>query len=73
MPSKTEECLALAQRPAGADAGVVTHAMLSDARRNCPAGAVRTGYRKVETADRCRVCRTGISHGLIFAACGRRT
>ena len=31
------------------------------------------GYRKVETADRCGVCRTGISPGLIFAAFGRRT
>ena len=30
MPSKTEEYLALAQRPAGA--GVVTHAVLPDAR-----------------------------------------
>ena len=25
------------------------------------------------TADRCRVCRAGISPGLIFAAYGRRT
>ena len=25
------------------------------------------------SADRCRVCRTGISPGLTFAACGRRT
>ena len=73
MPSKTEECLALAQRPAGADAGVVTHAMLSDARRNRPAGTVGGGYRKAETADRCRVLRTGISPELTFAACGRRT
>ena len=32
-----------------------------------------TGHRKTETADRCGVCRTGISPGLIFAACGRRT
>ena len=32
MPSKTEEYLALAQRPAGAGAGVVTHAVLPDAR-----------------------------------------
>ena len=38
-----------------------------------PAGTVRGRYRKAETADRCRVCRTGISPGLIFAACGRRT
>ena len=30
-------------------------------------------YRKAEAADRCGVCRTGISPGLIFAACGRRT
>ena len=30
-------------------------------------------YRKAETVDRCRVCRTGISPGLIIAACGRRT
>ena len=30
-------------------------------------------YRKAETADRCGVCRTGISPGLTFAACGRRT
>ena len=28
---------------------------------------------KAETADGCRVCRTGISNELIFAACGRRT
>ena len=26
-----------------------------------------------ETADRCRVCRVGISARLNFAACGRRT
>ena len=32
-----------------------------------------SGYRKAETADRCRVCRAGISTGLTFAACGRRT
>ena len=32
-----------------------------------------TGHRKTETADRCGVCRTGISPGLIFAAYGRRT
>ena len=56
MPSKTEEYLALAQRPAGADAGVVTHAVLSDARRNRPAGTVGGGYQKAETADRCGVC-----------------
>ena len=73
MPSKTEEYLALAQRPAGADAGVVTHAVLSDARRNRPAGVVGGRYRKAETADGCGVCRTGFSTGLTFAACGRRT
>ena len=28
---------------------------------------------KLKTADRCRVCRTGISPGLIIAAYGRRT
>lgn len=38
-----------------------------------PAGTVGGCYRKAETADRCRVCRTGISTGLIFAACGRHT
>ena len=32
MPSKTEEYLALAQRPAGAGAGVAAHAVLPDAR-----------------------------------------
>ena len=32
-----------------------------------------TGHQKTETADRCRVCRAGISTGLIFAAYGRRT
>ena len=32
-----------------------------------------TGHRKTETADRCRVCRTGIFPGLTFAAYGRRT
>ena len=32
-----------------------------------------TGHRKTETADRCRVCRIGISPGLIIAAYGRRT
>ena len=37
------------------------------------AGTVGRRYRKAETADRCRVCRTRISAGLIFAACGRRT
>ena len=73
MPSKTEEYLALAQRPAGAGAGVAAHAVLPDAGRNRPAGTVGGCYRKTETADRCRVCRTGISTGLIFAACGRRT
>ena len=73
MPSKTEEYLALAQRPAGAGAGAVTHAVLPDAGRNRPAGAVGGGYRKAETADRCGVWRVGISPGLIFAACGRRT
>ena len=30
-------------------------------------------YRKAEAADRCGVCRAGISPGLTFAACGRRT
>ena len=29
--------------------------------------------RVIETADGCRVCRTGISPGLTFAARGRRT
>ena len=28
---------------------------------------------KLKTADRCGVCRAGISTGLTFAACGRRT
>ena len=28
---------------------------------------------KLKTADRYRICRTGISPGLTFAACGRRT
>ena len=37
------------------------------------AGAVGERYRKAEAADRCGVCRTGISPELIFAACGRRT
>ena len=46
MPSKTEEYLALAQRPAGAGAGVVTHAVLPDAGRNRPARAVGGRYRK---------------------------
>ena len=32
-----------------------------------------TGHRKTETADRCGVCRTGISPGLIIAAYGRYT
>ena len=27
----------------------------------------------IEKLNGCRVCRTGISTGLIFAACGRRT
>ena len=49
------------------------NAVLPDARRNRPAGAVGGGYRKTETADRRGVCRTGISPGLTFAACGRRT
>ena len=53
--------------------GVAVHAMLPDARRNCPAGAVGGRYRKAEPADRCGVCRTGISPGLIIAAYGRRT
>ena len=73
MPSKTEEYLALAQRPAGAGAGVAAHAVLPDAGRNRPAGTVGGCYREAETADRCGVCRTGISAGLIFAACRRRT
>ena len=30
-------------------------------------------YRKAETVDRCGVWQVGISPGLIFAACGRRT
>ena len=38
-----------------------------------PAGVVGGRYRKAETADGCGVCRTGISTGLIFAACGWRT
>ena len=46
MPSKTEEYLAIAQRPAGAGAGVVTHAVLPDAGRNRPARAVGGRYRK---------------------------
>ena len=32
-----------------------------------------TALREAETADRCRVCRIGISPGLIIAAYGRRT
>ncbi len=36
-------------------------------------GAVRGCGREAETYDRCGVCRAGISPGLIFAACGRRT
>ena len=27
----------------------------------------------LQAVDRCRICRTGISPGLTFAACGRRT
>ena len=44
-----------------------------DAGRDRSAGTIGGGYRKAETADRCRVCRAGISTGLTFAACGRRT
>ena len=73
MPGKTEDYLLLAQRPAGAYPRTAAHAVLPDAGRDRPAGAVGGGYRKAETADRCRVCRTGISPGLTFAACGRRT
>ena len=65
--------LALARRPARVHPQTAADAVLSDARRNCPAGVVGECYRKAETADRCRVCRTGISPGLIFTACGRRT
>ena len=73
MPSKTEEYLALAQRPAGAYPRTAAHAMLSDAGRDRSTGTVGGRYRKAETADGCGVCRTGISTGLIFAACGRCT
>ena len=37
------------------------------------AGTVGGRYREAETADRCGICRTGISPGLTFAACGRHT
>ena len=43
------------------------------ALRELSEGVIGGSYRKAETADRCRVCRTGISPELIFAACGRRT
>ena len=61
------------RHPDGAYPRTAADAVLSDARRTCPAKAVGGGYRKAETADRCRVCRTGISPGLTFAARGRRT
>ena len=35
--------------------------------------ALRELSEQAETADGCRVCRTGISNELIFATCGRRT
>ena len=73
MPSKTEEYLALARHPAGAHSRAAAHAVLPDARRNCPSGVVGGRYREAETVDRCRVCRAGISPELTFAACGRRT
>ena len=43
------------------------------ALRELSEGVVGGRYRKTETSDRCGVCRTGISPGLTFAACGRRT
>ena len=73
-PRRTHADDALQLRhPAGAGTRVAADAVLSDARRNCPAGVVGGRYREAETADRCGVCRTGISPGLTFAACGRRT
>ena len=73
MPSKTEEYLALARHPAGAYPRTAAHAVLPDAGRDRSAGTVGGCYREVETYDGCGVCRTGISPGLIFAACGWRT
>ena len=55
------------------DPRTAAHAVLPDAGRNYSAGTVGGGYREAETVDRCGVCRTGISPGLTFAACGRRT
>ena len=34
---------------------------------------VKLSEKKMKVAAYCRVCRIGISTGLIFAACGRRT
>lgn len=65
--------LALARRPARVHPQTAADAVLSDARRNRPAGAVRGSYRKAEAADRCGVYRAGIPPRLTFAACGRRT
>ena len=61
------------RHPAGAHSRTAAHAVLPDAGRDRSAGTIGGGYRKAETADRCRVCRAGISTGLTFAACGRRT
>mgnify|MGYP003196495590 CR=1 FL=1 len=61
------------RHPAGAHSRTAAHAVLPDAGRDRSAGTIGGGYRKAETADRCGVCRAGISPELTFAACGRRT
>ena len=52
---------------------VQSHNLRQAVQRKAGRAGLRPDQRKTETADRCRVCRTGNSPGLTFAACGRRT